>query len=589
MRASIVIVTYGQRDLTAQCLRSLERCLGDRLGQDWELVLVDNNSPDDTPQLLRSWSDRAIVKLLPANRNFAGGCNAGAAEAHGEVLIFLNSDTEVTPGGLETLAEQALEPGVSAAGCRLLFPDGTLQHAGVAFLHGEALDGAAMPQHVFHHQDQSLPGANACFELDAVTAACIAVRATTFHAVGGFDEGYLNGLEDIDLCLRLRETGERIVYRGDVTIVHHEGASRGKGKQLWATPARAAAMRSNDLRFVGAWMAKLDQDDGLAAQLWDAALENRPPPRISPTGEIVVLGQPGGIGPGADEARAILAALEAAGAFPCAGDWPVPIVVPRLSGPMAKTLLAARRRIPDAAAPCLVVPAGAHDHADNVTATIVRLAQPRTAYRIEPSAAVWANSQATANALIEQGLSPERVSVVPSPVLPAPVGPGGQGVLAILPVHDQAAARVVLDALGDLPPGVPVRLLPTVVTRHLADQVAAVLPSGELLGPCSDEARYASLAAGADVVVAIDPADRFERRALVAARVGAAPITACADGPAAAVLSNAVATEPAAVAAAIMDGLDKSEGRAARAAAVAASCSPEAITARFQLVPRLAA
>ncbi len=112
IRASIVIVTYGQRELTERCLRSLESCLGRGLGAEWELILVDNNSPDDTPELLRAWSDRAVVRLLDHNRNFAGGCNLGAEEAHGEVLVFLNSDTEVTPGALETIAEQALEPGV---------------------------------------------------------------------------------------------------------------------------------------------------------------------------------------------------------------------------------------------------------------------------------------------------------------------------------------------------------------------------------------------------------------------------------------------------------------------------------------------
>jgi hypothetical protein len=424
-----------------------------------------------------------------------------------------------------------------------------------------------------------------------VTAACVAVRAATFHAVGGFDEGYINGLEDIDLCLRIREAGEGIVYRGDATIVHHEGASRGKGNQLWATPARAAAMRSNDLRFVGAWGAKLDQDDELAAELWDAALENRAPVRVVESGEVVICGQPGGIGPAADEARAIVASLTDAGACPCAVDWPVPIVIPRLSGAMARALASARRRTPINGAPWVIVPAGAYDHGD-LPPAVLRLAQPQTAHRLADAPAIWAASPATAAALIDQGLPAERVSVVPSPVLPAPLGLGGEGVLAVLPVHDPAAARAVIRGLQALPPGFAVRLLPTVAARHLARDLAELLPGAELLGPCSDEARYAAMAATADVVVAIDPADRFERRALVAAGVGAAPITGDPDGPAAAVLGDDIATEPEALTAAVLAALEVAgtrTTRATRAAVIAEVCSPGALAGRVRGASELAA
>lgn len=576
-RASIIIVTYGQRELTEQCLRSLQHCLGDRLGREWELVLVDNASPDDTSALLQSWSDRAIVRILDENRNFAGGCNLGAAEAHGEVLVFLNNDTEVTPGALETIAEQALEPGVAVAGCRLLFPDGTLQHSGVAFLHWQALDGAAMPQHVFHHQDQELPAARACYELDAVTAACMAVRASTFHAVGGFDEGYINGLEDIDLCLRIRTMGERILYRGDATIVHHEGASRGRGAQLWATPQRLAAMRSNDLRFTAEWADKLDQDDDLAARLWDAALEGHPPARSRRTADVFVSGQPGGIGPAADEARALLAAFAARGWVPGAGDSPIPLVVPRLSTPMAELLGEARRRMPVPGAQWVIVPSGAHDPHEVNPGAVVRVSRTRVAARLSDAAAVWACSPAVAAALVDEGLAPSKVAVVPPPVLPVQPGTGGQGVLAVLPVHDQEHARAVLDALRTLPSSIPVRLVPTVITRDLERHVADALPRAELLGPCSDEARFAEMAASADVVLAVDRADPFERRALVAAGVGAAPITANATGPAAAVLGHEIASGQDELGAKLAAVAGEPGDRFGRSRRVADACAPEAL------------
>ena len=97
VKASVVVVTYGQRAVTERGLDALAGALGEQLGRSWELVLVDNASPDDTPALLRQWSDRAEVLLLQHNLDFAGGCNAGAARARGDVLVFLNNDTEVVP------------------------------------------------------------------------------------------------------------------------------------------------------------------------------------------------------------------------------------------------------------------------------------------------------------------------------------------------------------------------------------------------------------------------------------------------------------------------------------------------------------
>jgi GT2 family glycosyltransferase len=583
-QASIIIVTYGQRALTEQCLRSLERCLGDKLGREFELVLVDNASPDDTPQLLESWSDRAVVQLLRENRNFAGGCNAGAAAAHGEVLVFLNNDTEVLAGSLETIVEQALEPRVSVAGCRLLFPDGTLQHAGVAFVHGSALGGAAMGQHVFHRQSPELPGSRGIYELDCVTAACMAVRAATFRAVGGFDEGFVNGLEDVDLCLRIRVEGERIVYRGDATVIHYEGASRGQGAQLWATPERMQAMRSNDLRFVGRWAQHLDQDDELAAALWDAALEDQAPQRWETAGEVVVAGQPGGIGPGGDEARAFVAALAATGRRPVAADEPHPNVIPRLSGELAATVDAARHRLPRPGAPWILIPSGERDRLIVDVPTIVRLGRPRTATPIHDTTHVWASSPALADELINGGMRAYQVHVVPPPVMPTPVGRGGGGVLAVLPAHSPRCARAVLDALQRLPASIPVRLIPTVAVRGLADEVTSALATAELLSPVSDENCFTALAANADVVLSVGDDDPFERRALLAAATGTAALTGRAHGPAAAVLGpDCYAADR--MGEAVLERLEQADAevsavpavRAARAARVADACGPERV------------
>jgi hypothetical protein len=220
------------------------------------------------------------------------------------------------------------------------------------------------------------------------------------------------------------------------------------------------------------------------------------------------------------------------------------------------------------------VPGGpSDDHEVDGTIT-VRAASARTRVRLQDAGAVWASSPAVARELIEAGLPPGNVTVVPSPILPAAPGPGGGGILAVLPVHEPAQARLVLDALR-LSRAAPVRLLPTVVTRHLDRQVAEILPQAELLEPCSDEARFAAMAAGADVVLAIDSTDRFERRALVAAGVGAAVITGSPAGPAAAVLGDPRAGDLEHLARLQAEPGDRLE----RARRVADACAPETVLA----------
>jgi GT2 family glycosyltransferase len=524
VKASVVIVTYGQRAVTERGLEAVTGALGAQLGRTWELVLVDNASPDDTPALLREWSDRAEVLLLQDNLNFAGGCNAGAARARGDVLVFLNNDTEVVPGALEALVDQVAEPGVAIAGPRLLFPDGTIQHAGVGFLRNAL---GVMPQHIFHHQDGMLPAARGTYELDCVTGACLVIRRDVFEQLGGFDEGYRNGLEDVDLCLRARMAGHRVVYRGDIAFVHAEGASRGAGSDLWATPERLSAMRSNDLRFIGAWGAMLDEDVELAEATWDAELhEVRPTPAAGPA-RVVLEGQPGGLAPAGDEARAIIAACTAAGPLVAARDEPFPRVAPRLDPLLRALVREALGRDPLPGAARIVVPAGVR--AVHALDGAVLRAGVVPAAGGEPLE-VWAAGPDVAAAFITAGLDARRVHIVAPPLRSVAAGAGGEGVLAILPAHDARACEATLRSLRDVP---DVRLLPTVAARGLAQAVRDRLPGAELLEPCADERRFAAIAGRADVVLAADADDLFERRALIAAATGAMVVTARRGGPAA--------------------------------------------------------
>jgi GT2 family glycosyltransferase len=220
--ASIIIPVWNRADLTRQCLDAL----GDTVAPDvCELIAIDNHSTDETPALLAAHPLSPAVIRNDANLGFARACNQGAAAARGEFLLFLNNDTVPTPGWLEPMIEILRgDPGVAIVGSRLLYPDSRLiQHAGVAF-------DAPVPFHLWCLFPADWPQANVQCDVGAVTAACMLVRRSVFHELGGFDERYLNGFEDVDFCLRVVEKGHRIVYCPRSVVLHHESMSEGRSQ-----------------------------------------------------------------------------------------------------------------------------------------------------------------------------------------------------------------------------------------------------------------------------------------------------------------------------------------------------------------------
>ena len=572
-RLSVVVVAYGKREVTQRCLETLDAAFGPRLGRDVELVLVDNASPDDTRELLAAYSDRARVVLLDENRNYAGGNNEGARVARGEMLVLLNNDTEVGPGALEALADQALEPGVGIVGARLLYPDGTIQHGGCAWW--RAPDRMVRPFHLFRHEAGDLPAAGAIFDCDFVTAACIAIRRELFLELGGFDEQFVNGWEDVDLCVRARLSGQRVVYRGDVSLTHAEAATR----------TSAHDEGPNERLFAARYGDVLEEDSERLEAQFDASgpifgwLSH---PARQPGGSAVsVEGEVTGLAPESAEARALLAALEAAGLEPAARDWQPIAVTPRLSHEEWAPVVRGRGRPKRVGATVLQTPVGSLGVVDRSVGGIVRVASAPDV-DLSFAAAVWAASPTLADELITGGLRANRVELVLPPVPALPVGPGGGGVLALLPAHDLLRCRELLISLAGA--GLPVRLLPNVGAESMAALAAELLPDAELLSPIASELRYAALTLDSDVVVCADPREPFERRALIAAATGAAPLHLPA-GPAAAVLGSALAVAPSADArafrTALVAALEAAPQRAQRAAAVQDACGQERLAARL--------
>ncbi|MBJ7330695.1 MAG: glycosyltransferase family 2 protein [Solirubrobacteraceae bacterium] len=536
--------------MTERCLESLERVLGPALGTTIELVLVDNASPDDTLELLNAWADRAQVIALPENRNFAGGCNAGGRAARGDAVIFLNNDTVVEPGVMEGLAHTVLEPGVAAAGPRLLYADGTIQHAGVVAIRRPT--GAVFPYHAHHYHDGTIPAACATHEVDMVTGACLAIRRSVFLELDGMDEAYVNGYEDIDLCLRVRLAGHAIVYRGDLAFLHDEGATRGQNLNDLA----------NQKRFSEYWSPLLDPDEELAGRTWGSTVDGTTPVRDRPETTLAMVGQPRGLGSASDEIRAFVLATALAGKPAVALELPISATPPVIEGDLGRALDdALRRRQPERAlrfdvhAHGLPAPEGLH----RGMLRVVRAAD------IGP---VPAGTQLLPAVPGDDGFW------VPPPVhTPHPRATDRAGVIVSLPTHRPELAAEVLAALRAVD-ATDVRIVPTVGSRGLQEQIADALPDAELLRPCAHDDAWRVAAETAEIAVCVDPDDVFDRRALIAAAVGATPVATSGDGPAGAVLPEVISAAGGSLDHALAAARERVGDGAELAAVVREVCDP---------------
>jgi GT2 family glycosyltransferase len=230
-RASIIIPLYGRFEFVEHQLIEFAR-------DAWltthteiiyvidDLTLVDRMA-SEAWNLLRLYGVSFRWIWGGSNRGFSGANNLGVAHARGERLVFLNSDAfPRQPGWLQALLD-ALEgdPGLGAVGPRLLFADGSIQHAGMDFRRREDL-GIWTNHHPHMGLDPVLDPHQSFATVPCVTGACLAMRRADFDRVGGWDTGYLIGdFEDSDLCLKLRAAGKSIGYLPTVELTHLERQS----------------------------------------------------------------------------------------------------------------------------------------------------------------------------------------------------------------------------------------------------------------------------------------------------------------------------------------------------------------------------
>lgn len=223
-KVSIIIPTRDKYDLLRACIESIQT---KTTYGNYEIVVINNASTEtSTIEYLKLLRSSGIPVLdYPHAFNYSNISNFGADNTESDYLCFLNNDTEVIePNWLGLLMDHAFQPDVGVVGSKLLYPDGSIQHLGVALgytgaaghpLAGEVPDGTTRMKH-----------ANSCFEVSAVTFACALTSRLNFKLANGLYSGFKVGLNDIDFALRLKSNGRRHLVCGQSCLIHHESKSR---------------------------------------------------------------------------------------------------------------------------------------------------------------------------------------------------------------------------------------------------------------------------------------------------------------------------------------------------------------------------
>jgi GT2 family glycosyltransferase/glycosyltransferase involved in cell wall biosynthesis len=236
-RCSIIIPTRDKLEFLEPCLEGI---FASQLSEEVEILIVDNDSQEAaTRDYLAALNNRPNCRVLSWNEkfNYSAINNFAVEQASAPIVCFLNNDIEINqPDWLERQLRLAQREDVGAVGCLLLYPDASIQHAGIA------LDELAIARHIAHGENQDYlqqKGLLHPYVVDAATAACLFMRKALFQKLGGFNESSLAvAFNDVDLCLRISDKGLPIVLNPAVSLIHHESVSR-KSDVLPANRSRA--------------------------------------------------------------------------------------------------------------------------------------------------------------------------------------------------------------------------------------------------------------------------------------------------------------------------------------------------------------
>lgn len=274
---TVVVVSYNTRELTRRCLQSIHE---QSRGFSYEIIVVDNGSVDQSPQMVASEFPAVRLVANPENRGFAGANNQAFHMARGRFVLLLNPDTEVRDNAvLECLRFLASREDAGVAGCRVMLPNG--QQQSTIFRHLRLRDivlNILLPARWLRRSPllgSRYPGADleTVLDVEAVAGCFMLARRDVIDRVGGLDEDFFMYGEEAEWCFRIRRSGWRVLYFPGATILHHGGESTkqapaqmtvamAKGQVLFIqkTQGRAAAYAANllmllrDLPRTAAWL-----------------------------------------------------------------------------------------------------------------------------------------------------------------------------------------------------------------------------------------------------------------------------------------------------------------------------------------------
>lgn len=254
-----ISIIIPNRDLAPLLERGMHFLLSRSTYPDYEILLLENGSQQrETFELYRRLEQDRRVRLLEWKQafNYSKINNFGVEQAEGEVVVFFNNDMEIiTPDWMENMLEHALRTEIGMVGAKLYYPDNTIQHAGVIL----GLGGIAGHGHRYFPRSAAgyLGRLGVIQNVSAVTGACAMLRKSVFNEVGCFDENYPLAFNDVDLCLKIRQQGYRIVWTPFAELHHHESKTRG----VEDTSEKQERFRKEIDYFKKKWETQLGQSD----------------------------------------------------------------------------------------------------------------------------------------------------------------------------------------------------------------------------------------------------------------------------------------------------------------------------------------
>jgi len=271
VKSTVIIPVFNHAALTRDCLDAVLGIGG------CKVIVVDDASTDRTPAMLAGYGKKIQVLTHRTNQGFAKACNDGAKAARTEFVVFLNNDTLPQPGWLRALETHARKhPGANVIGSKLLYPDNTIQHAGVIVCQDK------YPRHLYTGFPADHPAVTRSRRFQIVTAASMLVRRKIFTAARGFDTQFKNGFEDVDFCLRLGGRGHEIHYCAESVVQHLESVSPGRFKRD----------RENVALYRRRWLDRVRTDDleqFIADGLLEVNYEGQFPLHLKVSPELAVL------------------------------------------------------------------------------------------------------------------------------------------------------------------------------------------------------------------------------------------------------------------------------------------------------------